>query len=46
MGAVLGGRSRIRTWEDCRRRILQTLPGTALTCANIRVIRHFGTHLT
>jgi hypothetical protein len=25
---------------------LQTLPDTALTCANIREIRHFGTHLT
>jgi hypothetical protein len=26
--------------------ILQTVAGTALTWANIRVIRHFGTHLT
>ena len=26
--------------------ILQTVPGTALTCADIRVIRHFGMHLT
>src|SRR5215469_4944545 len=25
---------------------LQTVPGTALTWANIRVIRHLGTHLT
>jgi hypothetical protein len=46
MGAVFGGRSRIRTWEDCRRRFLQTVAGTGLTWANIRRMRHFGTHLT
>jgi hypothetical protein len=40
-----GGRSMVRAWVGLADG-LQTVAGTALTWVNLRVMRHFGTHLT